>query len=197
MSEPDATQVVAGHGTLYVAPLGTTLPTLDSTPGEYPVVWPAGWVQVGYTDDGIDMVYTPTVKDITVDEEMSPVAKLLTEEKMSIEAKLAEATLANLNRAISASTYTDDSAGAGKAQVFKAGSGVINYVMVGVQGPAPGTNLARVIIVYKAVATAAVQMKMQRKDKVVIPVKFEGVADSTKPAGQRLFEIVDIAQGAS
>jgi hypothetical protein len=194
MAEPDATQVVAGSGLLYVAPLGTTLPTLDAH-GENPVVWPAGWVAVGYTDDGIDMTYTPTVKDITVDEEMAPVAKLLTAEKLSISAKLAEATLANLNNAISASTYTNDPAGS--AQLLKLGSGTLNTVLVGVEGPAPGTNLKRVIILYKAVAQAAVSMKMQRKDKVVIPVNFEALADSTKPAGQRLAEIVDLTSTAS
>ena len=112
MSEPNATNVVAGSGLLYVAPLGTTLPTTGAH-GEWPITWPMGWVACGYTDDGIDLVYTPSIKEIMVDEEAAPVDDVLATEKFAITAKLAEATLANLNNAIAASTYTAETAGDG------------------------------------------------------------------------------------
>ena len=41
------------------------------------------------------------------------------------------------------------------------------------------------------IATAAVTFKYQRKDKIIYNVKFEALADSTQPAGQRLAKIVD------
>jgi hypothetical protein len=191
----DATNVIAGPGLLYVAPLGSTLPTLDVASGEYPVVWPAAWKNVGYTDAGIDMVYTPSVKDLNVDEEIAAVGKILTGEKAVLSAALAEATLENLNRAISASLFVDDSV-ANFTKILKVGSGVLNYVMVGVQGPAPGTNLTRVIIFFKAIAQSAVSMKIQRKDKVLIPVSFDGLADSARTAGDRLFRFYDLTAGA-
>jgi hypothetical protein len=191
MSEPNATNVVAGSGLLYVAPLGTTLPTVDGH-GEYPITWPMGWVQVGYTDGGIDLVYTPTIKEIMVDEEAAPVQDVLSTEKFAISAHLAEATLQNLNYAMSASTFTDDST-ANETISVKLGSKALGYVMVGVQGPAPGTNLARLVICQKAIAKAAVSMKIQRKDKVVIPVSFE----ARKLTGVDLVDIYDITVGAS
>lgn len=190
MAEPDATQVVAGPGLLYVAPLGTTLPTLDAT-GEFPVNWPVGWEAVGYTDAGIDQTYTPTIKEIEVDEEAAPVLDILQKEQFEISAHLAEATLQNLNRAISSSTYTVDTPNS--AVIVSGGSKPITYFMIGVQGPAPGTNKARVIIVQKAIAKAAVQMKMTRKDKVVIPVTFS----ARKIANVNLFDIYDLTSTAS
>lgn len=188
-------------GTQYTEPAtgfitsGVVFPTTIGT-GEFPVTWPAAWKQVGYTDKGIDFTYTPSVKDINVDEEMAPVSKILTSEKATISSTLAEVTLLNLQRAISASIFTDDTATA-KSISLKAGSGNLNYVMVGVQGPAPGTGVARIIILYKAISQAAVKITMQRTDKVSIPVQFDGVADSNKPIGKRVFEIVDITAGAN
>lgn len=190
MAEPDATQVIAGPGLIYVAPLGTALPIFDAH-GEYPVVWPSGWVAAGYTDAGIDETYTPTIKEVTVDEEAAPVLDILEKESYAISCHLAEATLENLNNAIAASTFTNDTANEFKSVAV--GSKPIVYRMVGVQGPAPGTNLARVILIRKAVAKAAVQMKMTRKDKVVIPVTFE----ARKLSGQDLATTYDLTTGAS
>lgn len=191
MSEPNATNVVAGSGLLYVAPLGTTLPIVDAH-GEYPVTWPMGWVAVGYTEAGIDLVYTPTIKEIMVDEEAAPVLDVLATEKFAITTQLAEATLMNLQNAISACTYTDDSA-ANETISVKIGSKALAYVMVGVQGPAPGTNLARLVICQKAIAKGAMSLKIQRKDNVKIPVSFE----ARKITGTDLVDIYDITVGAS
>lgn len=190
MPEPDATQITAGSGLLYVAPLGTALPSVD-THGEYPIVWPDGWVAVGYTDAGIDVTYTPTVKELMVDEETAPVGDILTAEKFNIQAHLAEVTLANLNNAIAASTYTSDPAHSDIN--LTAGSLPLKYTMVGVECPAPGTNKRRLILVQKAIAKSAVQMKIQRKDKVVVPVEF----DARKISGQPLFTIDDFTSTAS
>lgn len=190
MSEPDATQLVKGSGVLYVAPLGTTLPTLDAH-GEYPITWPAGWVAVGYTEDGIDMVYTPTVKPLHVDEETAAVDDVLAEEKFVISAKLSEATLQNLNYAIAASAYTSDPAGSDVN--VKVGSKALTYFMAGVEGPAPGTNKRRICLVEKAIASAAVSLKIQRKDKVVIPLTLE----ARQISGHQLFQIHDFTSTAS
>lgn len=195
MAEPDVTQILSGPGVLYVAPLGSTLPVVDAT-GEYPVVWPVAWRAVGYTDSGIDIVYTPSLKTINVDEEASPVGDILTTEKFEIKATLAEATLENLQQAISASTYTDDSA-AHSALLLKGGQTgstfPLTYVMVGAQGPGPGTNKARVVLVQKAIPMGAISLKMTRKDNVKFAVTFE----ARRVNGQPLYEIVDLTSTAS
>jgi hypothetical protein len=181
----DATNVIAGSGTLYIAPSGTAIPTLTSLP----ITW-TGFSSPGYTDDGVEFVYTPTFKDINVDEEMSPVQKLLTAEKLEINVKLAETTLVNLQRAIAGSTLVE---GGGISTLYVGSSATPQEWVLGFQGPAPlaNGNKTRVLVVWRVMPTAAVTFKYQRKDKVIYNVKFEGLADSTQSAGQRLFKAID------
>lgn len=177
----DASNVIAGSGVLYMAPKGTALPTLTSLP----ITWPATWVASGYTDDGVDFVYTPTFKDINVDEELSPVQVLLTAEKMEVSLKMAETTLLNLTKAIAGSSLVQDST-TSTVYFGSASQASLQEWILGFEGPAPGTGATRVIIVRRVLSKAAVSFKYQRKDKIVYAVKFEALADSTQSAGQRL-----------
>jgi len=178
--QPDVSQIIAGPGLIYIAPVGTTQPTLT-----VPLVWPTGWFSVGYTDAGIDAIYTPTIKEIYVDEEAAVVMDILEKEKFVVQAHLAEVNLTNLNAAISASTYTP------ATPQITAGSQALNYVAVGVVGPAVGGFTSRVVLLQKAITTVAVSMKITRKDKQVFPVSW----DARKLAGQNLFSITDIGTG--
>ena len=191
----DTANVIAGSATLYLAPSGTALPVLTGLP----VTWPAAWVSPGYTDAGIDFVYTPTFKDIMVDEEMGPVQKILVSEKLEINLVMAESTLNNLLKAIAGSSLVE---GASVSTLYLGSASSTQEWVLGVQGPAPGAEatagtLGRVIICYRVKASAAVTAKMQRKDKVVFNVKFEALVDSTKSAGQRLCEIIDFNPAGS
>jgi hypothetical protein len=177
--QPDQSQIVAGPGLIYLAPVGSTLPTLT-----LPLVWPAAWYAVGYTDAGIDAIYTPTIKELYVDEATAPVGDILEKEKFVVQAHLAEVNLMNLQAAISASTL-----GSAPLQIT-AGSQALQYIAVGIQGPAPNGN-TRVILVQKAITTVAVSMKITRKDKVVFPVSW----DARQISGQNLFSITDLGTG--
>jgi hypothetical protein len=178
--QPDVSQVIAGPGLVYIAPVGTTQPTLTT-----PLVWPSGWFTVGYTDAGVDLVYTPTIKEIYVDEEAAPVLDILEKEKFVIQAHLAEVSLTNLNAAIAASTYVP----ATPQVTF--GSQALNYVAVGVVGPAVGGYTNRVVLCQKAITTVGVSIKITRKDKQVFPVSW----DARKIAGQVLGSVTDIGTG--
>jgi hypothetical protein len=104
LTQGTAANVLVGPARGLIAPIGTTLPTLDGTTN--PVTWDAAFKEFGYTEDGLTLVYNPTIKDIMVDEEMAPVKKILDAEKCSVQMKLAEATLQPIiAHCISASTY--------------------------------------------------------------------------------------------
>jgi hypothetical protein len=187
----DATNVIAGSGIMYLAPAGTAVPSIASLP----ITW-TGFDSPGYTDDGVEFVYSPTFKDITVDEEMSPVDKLLTAEKLEVNVKLAETTLKNLQKAIAGSSLVE---GVGISTLYLGSASSTQEWILGFVGPAPlaNGNASRVILLWRVKATAAVTFKYQRKDKVIYTVKFEALADSTKSAGQRLAKIQDYNSAGS
>jgi len=195
LTQGTASEVIVGPARLLIAPIGSTIPTLTSAT----VVWDAAWKECGYTDAGTDFSYAPSVKDIDVDEEASPVKKLLDKEKANITAKLAQATLDNLHAAISASKLSTAAAAGGGfvgTKTVKVGTGLLTETMVGLEGLSP-EGFWRVIIGYRAIAQANVQLAFKRTDKTVIPVDFGLLADSTKPAGERLFLMVDMIAAAT
>lgn len=193
----DATNVISGSGALYVAPFGTLLPSLLTIPAEADWIT-AGFEPTGYTDDGVEFISTPQFKDIDVDEEMSPIDKLLIGEKLEVQVKLAETTIQNLAMAMAGGTLE---IGAGTSTLYLGSINPQNIKQwtLGFTGPAPlaNGNQTRVIIVQKVMATAAVTFKYQRKDKMIYAVKFDALADSTQPAGQRLFRAIDYNSAGS
>lgn len=181
--------ILVGSVALRIAPSGTALPNLD---GSTPINWPAAWTKVGYTEKGVDFAYTPSVKEMKVDEEIAGVLFVLDAEKADLSCDLSEGTLDNLNRAISASTLVKTAATSTQSAISTLyfGSGVLTEVMVGFEGFSPN-GLSRVCVATRAVAQAAVKLAFKRADKVMTPVTFGLLADSTKPLGQRLVQIMD------
>lgn len=197
----DSANVIVGYGFLYTAPAGTALPSLVSQPTSS--TWTsAGFTEVGFTDDGVTLTYTPTFKNIDVDESMSPVQIILIGEKVEVSVKLAEATLLNLQSSIAGSTLTE-TGGVSTLTVGNIANPITSgEIVLGFQGPAPtslpggGTN-GRVFVVYRAKATAAVSYHAQRKDKVIYNVKWEAIAKTSLAAGGQLMELIDYTQTGS
>jgi hypothetical protein len=190
----DSANVIVGYGFLYIAPGGTALPTLSTQPTSS--TWTsAGFTEAGFTDDGVQVTYTPTFKNIEVDESMSPVDIRLIGEKVEITVKLAEATLLNLAASIAGSTLAE-TASTTTLQIGNPANPSQGEVVLGFQGPAPtsqpGINsLGRVVVAYRAKATAAVTYHAQRKDKVILNVKWEAMAKTSLAAGAQLIEWID------
>jgi len=193
----DVSKIMVGSVALYVAPAGTSLPPMDGT---YPIgTWPDGWVGVGYTDSGVELSYSPSIKEIKVDEETAPVLFVLDGEKAEISVTIAQATLDKLNTAISASIYASHAAtmSKGKYTELKVGSGALTEVMIGFEGYAPpddptGDLLPAVAVGYRAMASGNVKLAFKRSDKQMFQTTFGLLADSTQPVGERLFKMIQI-----
>jgi hypothetical protein len=187
------TEVLVGSAKIRVAPKGTVLPTLDGTS---PIVWAAAWKLVGYTEDGVELGYSPNFKDIMVDEEMSPVQTILTEEKGTISAKLAQTTIDHIALAVSASIRAVHVAAVVGPPAKKGydrltvGSGVPVEMVVGLEGISP-EGFERVVLGYRALATGNMSLGFKKNDKLIVPMEFRLLADGSKPVGARMFEIVD------
>jgi len=131
--------VKVGPGTLYVAPLATTEPV--ATTG----AWPAGWVELGYTDTGSTFDFAPKVTPVEVEEEYWPVRQAITTYEGSTTFALAEQTRQNLAISLNA--------GVGSSLLSATqGSDVDGSIWQ--ETPAPGTEV-RVMVGWDALPEGA------------------------------------------
>lgn len=166
--------ITVGPSQVFLAPAGTAEPNLTGSANDF-----NAFTEPGFTVDGIEWDYTPTWKDIVVDELMGPAKKILVSHKLIISAKLAETTLQNLAYAIPGATFTGTELTIGSIQ---APEFVLGWI-----GPAPaalGSIIAktRECLAYRVVSIAAVKAHYQRKDMVIYATQFECLADPTKLA---------------
>lgn len=89
-------------GKLYIAPIGTTEPTTATQ------AWPAGWVPLGYTDEGSAFNYEISTDNVEVAEELDVLARVTTGRDASVEFALAEITYRNLTIAFNGGIISGD-----------------------------------------------------------------------------------------
>lgn len=124
-------------GKLFIAPLGTTEPTTTTA------AWPAGWVPLGYTDEGSAFNYEISTDNVEVAEELDVLARVTTGRDASIEFALAEITYRNLTIAFNGGIIVGD----GTAWSFEPPDlGNETRVMIGWDAmPTVGANDLRII----------------------------------------------------
>lgn len=170
-------QVIAGFGTLYIAPFSAAIPTLTGAPAsDFPS---PTWDTPGYTDDGIEFDYSATDKEIHVDEESFPVDVLIDKEVGSANVKLAQTSMQNLYYAMTGANFN------GTDTITFGGNSRPNFFRLGFSGPGPGTTGIREICLFKVYPKSAVKVHYKRNDKIVYQVQFMVLADSTQAAGSR------------
>lgn len=168
-----STNLIQGPATIYGAPFGTAEPaTIATAPA-------AGWVDLGGTKDGVSLAIESDWSVLSVDQLVDEVGRVRTKRAVSVKTSLAEATLANLARAIG-------SAALPAAQVLEpeadAAAFAATYFAYLIDGVAPG-GFRRRIILRKALATDSVELAYKKDDQTVIPATFTAhyVSASIKP----------------
>jgi len=161
--------ITVGPSDLFIAAAGTTLPTLTGAKTDF-----AAFTEIGFTADGIEFDYTPTWKDIMVDELMGPAKKILTAHKLLVTAKLAETTMQNLTYAIPGATFN------GTDTLTIGSVTTAPEFILGWLGP-DTNNATREALITRIVSIGAVKAKYQRKDMVEYQVQFEALSDPSQP----------------
>lgn len=92
------TNVLYGLGLVMTAPLATALPS-DQNLGVATAWVSAGWTYVGATDAGVTLTWTPSTTDINIEEQPTPVARLVNTATAEIAFNFSEETLANIGLA--------------------------------------------------------------------------------------------------
>lgn len=95
-------------GFLFHAPIGTALPAAGvggTVAGSvFTDAWPAGWVNLGATEDGSEFSFSTTVEPIRVAEIFNPVTYAVTEQATSLAFSLAHWVAHHLRRALNVGT---------------------------------------------------------------------------------------------
>ena len=173
------TNIALGPGQLYIAPLGSTVPTnLDDA-------WAVAWTSLGYTNDGSAQAYAPAYDDVTVAEELEPVDSITTGRTISVSFSLAEVTAKNLKAAMNGGTVVFTPAGTGPVTraftTFEPPDlGVELHTMIGFQAE---DGLER-IIWRDTKQVGNIELPRRRgADKAVIPCEFRAF----KPVSGKVF----------
>ncbi|MEJ2010134.1 MAG: hypothetical protein P8Z30_18595 [Acidobacteriota bacterium] len=195
MANVDVTKIHQGPGKLW---LDVTVPTtgnrliIDSsgTPTEGTPAF------AGATDGAATMVLTPQLAEINADQVAGPVDVVMTGEAASIEVTLKESDLARLQNYIvhgTFSTGTDSSLPTGSQsyeEISFGGLMAIPKASVAVISARRDSSGKFVVAqLYQAYQAEAVQLPFQRAKETTYKIKFEGLADPSRPVGDQVGKI--------
>lgn len=193
MAEPNAANVFAGATKLFLAPAATAPPTLTTPPTD--TTWgTAGFLNIGYTDDGVDIISTPGVKPIVPDEVISPVLQIITDLKVEVKTKMLERHIENLAKVTPMASLSNPGTGT-KTMSVGSGNPLVEYVL-GFQGASPSGAMNRVMMVWRVQQISAITQHYMRKDVPPFDVTFSALSDSTKAVGRDVYEVTDYNAGS-
>lgn len=168
----NAYEILTGAGRIYVAAVGTAFPTVDATPG-------AGWTDLGETDGGVKASLKQKIEKHRTDQRTGAVKATRSEEDMTIETKLAQATLENLAK-ILGGTVTDTPPGAGtigtRSIVLYRGETVSEFAVL-LRGKSPYGAWSAQYQVPRAYFDGDVEEDKVKDKKVLYVVKLEALED--------------------
>lgn len=152
-------------GTTYTLEPGGTVVAGLSFSGPY--------TEVGYTEDGVTMTYTPEESDVEVDEETVPIDRVITKETIEVTCNMAQSGIANLNRAIAGAVQSGN--------ILTIGAGVNKKLSLKIEGTDPDGYILTILLPM-VTATGAVGTTYRRNDKNVVPVTFQALKPDGEPA---------------
>lgn len=88
--------VLYGVGIMFTAAPGTALPS-DQNLGVATAWTGLGWGYIGATEAGLTVTFNPTTQDISIEEQPTPVAVIVSTATLQVTCSLSEETLSNVN----------------------------------------------------------------------------------------------------
>lgn len=149
-------------------------------------------VDLGHTQGGVTVTYSPDYHDTSVDlYGSSVVEKFLVGERLKAKVNLAEYTVANLLAALNQGLAVgDDAVSLGSKAGKKASTNGGFLLLHPINAPANDTRQFDVGI-YKAVITNELAIEHKNDGEKVLPVEFEGLIDEGRTDGNMLGFIGD------
>lgn len=186
-----AADIMIAPANIFYSPLGTALP--DETTVAYGASWGVGWTSLGYTLNPVEMSIELETFELEVEQIANPIKRQKTKETLSVETTLAELTAAHLKLALgSTQTITTTAAGAsqhGYEELLAGGEIYLPEYQIGFEGytlDSSNRQLPVRLFVYRANIILNGTLSFARKAAAGIPLKIDGLADTSKAAGQQL-----------
>ena len=193
MSNPNQPYaILVGVGTLYIAPVGTAMPALTATPS-------GAWVSLGETDGGVTITKTRNREKFSSDQRTGTVKAVQTEEGLTVEVALHEATLENMAYAMD-NAVSVTAAGSGtigkKTLKLHSGAGVTEYALL-FRGNSPYGNYPGQYCLPRGYMDDDVESEFVKDGKTLIPIKFEALEDLNASTEADRFGYVEYQHAAA
>lgn len=181
--------VLFGVGFLWTANYGTSLPA-DVNLGDSTQWLLSNWSYVGSTDQGVTLTFNPSMSNLQIEEQVTPIASLVSTATYQITTSLAEETLNNINLTYgNGGTITQTAANVGTNQPAKS---VLNLssnfktLAVAVLG-SNQQGYPRIFYVPKVNSAGQVQTAFRRAaDKRMYPLTLNALCDLSQ------IQVIDI-----
>lgn len=181
-------QVLLGPGYMYTAPFGEAFPTFAG--GETIASLPGGnWVDVGYSEEGWNLVADTEFEFFTPAEEVDPLAAIKVGQEIHFRGLAAQFSFENLQLALGGGTIVVD-AGPPAIQTYSPpSSDAFDFLAVLFRTKAPGSGLVRDVQIPRVLSVSSLDIphaKGATPSSLAIDVR------ALKQAGVDSFEVVEL-----
>lgn len=178
--------IITGRARVYYG--GTILNDPDAVLGCY---WDTNGIDIGCTDGGIQIAYEAERQDVFCDQSLTPVTSFISAESVEISFTMRELNIENLQRAIENTTLTSTAS----AKCLDVG-GDTSFVPIPLKvevdfNDASGRRFVYTFFMVRSTGGLDVTYG-ERENPAQADVTFTAFADTTKPAGQQLFSVVEL-----
>lgn len=193
MATPTVANIIKSGAVLWYAPVGEAVP--DESTVEYGADWGGNWARVGYTKEALTVAYESEEAELSVEEELAPVARRRISEALTVETVLAELTATYLALATGdQDAVTETAAGASQKAYEETGLGGVSDIQAyawGIEGrfiDSSDNDQPIRMFIHKGTAILNGELEFSQKsdDYVGIPIQIKALADPSQSAGQKL-----------
>lgn len=181
-------EVLLGPGYFYTAPYGEAFPTfaggetISSAPG-------GGWVDIGYSEDGWNLVADLTFEYFTPAEEVDPIATIKMAQEVHFRGVAAQFSLENLQVAMGGGAIATDVGPPATQTYTPPATDAFDFLTVLFRTKAPGTGKVRDIQVPRVISVSSLDiphMKGSSPSSVAIDVR------ALKETGSDTFSVYEM-----
>ncbi len=145
--------------------------TISVNPTAGTAVGGAGWVDLGYTEDGVQFAYDAETAEVFVIAQTFPVGRIISRENLDVNCRMAENSLVNFDVALAGAVLAGD--------VITLDAGAVKQLALKVVGTGPEADKpVRTIYIPYCTAVGRVLQSYRKASKALIPVTFRALKET-------------------